>query len=192
MCLFSILKNIGLYLWFVKSLFLVPWDIYTDVNLAKTHFDNGHVIWGSLTASCLLPSLMFPYLYFNLLKCAVYKFTFMFLGFSTCIEQQINELEKKNLFCKGIIAYFEDIPQFVLQVYILWKTPRDCFSWREIDAVQSIGTSFLSISATVVPFYEKEKDKKWTLFSCKGFFLNLLPFSMLFQSWCSYHGHFQF
>ena len=173
MGLFSTLKNIGLYLWFVKSLFLVPWDIFTDVKLAITHFSNGHIMWGSLTAACLLPSLMFPYLYFNLLKCAVFKLIFMFLGFKN-IEQKINALEKKNLICKGIFAYFEDIPQFVLQVYILWKTPRDCFSWREIEAVQSIGTSFLSISATVVPFYEKEKDKKWTLFSCKGFFLNFL------------------
>ena len=37
------LKKIIFFLWAVKSLVLVPWDIYTDVNLAITHFNNGHM-----------------------------------------------------------------------------------------------------------------------------------------------------
>ena len=64
MSVLSTIKNIGLYLWLVKSLFLVPWDIYTDVKLAITHFGNGHIMWGSLTSACLLPSLIFPYHYY--------------------------------------------------------------------------------------------------------------------------------
>ena len=172
MSVWTKIKNVGLYLWLVKSLFLVPWDIYTDVKLAITHFGNGHVLWGSLTTACLLPSLMFPYHYYQLLKFAVYKFRILFLDHD--IQKETDELEKKNRFGNGMIAYFEDIPQFILQVYILWKTPESCFSWREFDAVQSIGTSFLSISATVVPFYEKEKDNEWSLFSCEGFFMNFL------------------
>ena len=176
MSVLSTIKNIGLYLWLVKSLFLVPWDIYTDVKLAITHFGNGHFIWGSLTSACLLPSLMFPYRYYMLLKFAVYKFR-MFLDHD--LKKITDELDKKNTFSNGIIAYFEDIPQFILQVYILQKTPHDCFSWREIDAWQSIGTSFLSISATVVPFYKKEKDDEWSLFSCDAFFRNFLVGSFL-------------
>ena len=172
MSVWTKIKNVGLYLWLVKSLFLVPWDIYTDVKLAITHFGNGHVLWGSLTTACLLPSLMFPYHYYQLLKFAVYKFRILFLDHD--LKKETDEIDKKNTFYNGIIAYFEDIPQFILQVYILWKTPPDCFSWREIDAWQSIGTSFLSISSTVVPFYEKEKDAKWSLLSCEGFFGNFL------------------
>ena len=172
MSVLSTIKNIGLYLWLVKSLFLVPWDIYTDVKLAITHFNNGHVLWGSLTSACLLPSLMFPYHYYMLLKFAVFKFRILFLDHKLKYAAEI--LDEKNTFSNGIIAYFEDIPQFILQVYILWKTPHDCFSWRENDAWQSIGTSFLSISATVVPFYEKEKDNEWSIFSCEGFLLNFL------------------
>ena len=35
-------KNICSFLWSVKSVFLLPWDIYTDVRLAETHFRNGN------------------------------------------------------------------------------------------------------------------------------------------------------
>ena len=79
MSVWSTIKNVVLYLWLVKSLFLMPWDIYTDVKLAITHFGNGHVVWGSLTTVFLLPSLMFPYHYYMLLKFAVYKFRILFL-----------------------------------------------------------------------------------------------------------------
>ena len=182
-----IVKDIFLYLFSVKSLVLVPLDIYTDVKLAITHFGNGHVMWGTLTSVCLLPSLMFPYHYFHLLKFAWYKFLLVFFDRH---KYEVKFLEEKNRQGDGIIAYFEDIPQFILQVYILWKTPESCFSWREINAVQSIVTSFISISATVVPFYEKEKDKDWSLFSCRAFvqdflmgtFLNVIP-KLLLISW---------
>ena len=182
MSILSTIINVGLYLrfhswffihylWLVKALFIVPWDIYTDVRIAITHFSNGHVVWGSLTTACLLPSLMFPYHYYMLLKFAVCKFRILFLDHK--LEKEADELDKKNTFGNGVIVYFEDIPQFILQVYILWKTPHDCFSWRELDAWHSIGTSFLSISATIVPFYEKEKDDEWSLWSYKGLnFLN--------------------
>ena len=104
MSVLSTIKNIGLYLWLVKSLFLVPWDIYTDVKLAITHFGNGHIMWGSLTSACLLPSLMFPYHYYMLLKFAVYKFRILFLHHDH--EEKAAELDKKNTFGNGIIAYF--------------------------------------------------------------------------------------
>ena len=184
----STIKNLGTFLWEVKSLFLVPWDIYTDVKLAITHFGNGHIGWGSLTAACLLPSLMFPYHYYHLLKFAMHKFKILF-GVGWGDEEEVEKLEKKNRFGNGIIAYFEDIPQFVLQVYILWKTPIECFSWRQFDAVQSIGTSFLSISATVVPFYEKGLNDDWKLFSLEGIvtffigtFFNVIP-KLVLISW---------
>ena len=192
----EILKNIVLYLFSVKSLVIVPLDIYTDIKLALTHFDNGHNMWGSLTSVCLLPSLIFPYHYFHLLKFAWYKFKVLFITMNEeefrKADENVRYLEKKNRNNDGIIAYFEDIPQFILQIYILWKTPESCFSWswRDIDAVLSIVMSFFSISATVVPFYEKEKDEDWSLFSCEGFFwhfltgtfLNVIP-KLVLTSW---------
>ena len=202
MSILSTIINVGLYLrfhswffihylWLVKSLFIVPWDICTDVRLAITHFSNGHVVWGSLTTACLLPSLMFPYHYYMLLKFAVYKFRILFLDHK--LEKEADELDKKNTFGNGVIVYFEDIPQFILQVYILWKTPHDCFSWRDIDAIQSIGTSFLSISATVVPFYEKEQDDRWSLWSDYGLsFLNaVVALSLCYTKLVLISGHFQ-
>merc|ERR550534_1321268 len=74
----SKLKNVGIFLWEVKLLVLVPWDIFTDVKLAVTHFGIGNIGWGSLTVSCLLPSLMFPIHYYQLLKFAMYKFKILF------------------------------------------------------------------------------------------------------------------
>ena len=178
MSVFSFVKNIILYPILVKSLFLEPWNIYTDVKLVIAHFSNGNVGWGSLTIVCLLPSLTFPYHYFWFLKYAWHKFKVLFVKMKEVDfseeKEKVKCLEKKNLDYNGVLAYFKNIPQSILQVYILWKTPHSCFSWREIAAVQSIVTSILSISATVVPFYEKEKDDKWTMFSCENFFLHFL------------------
>ena len=161
----EILKKIPLFLWSVKSLVLVPWDIYTDVNLAITHFNNGHMVWGGLTVTFLLPSLMFPYHYYHIIKFAVDKFKFLFKSSSPSESEEhyiyVRERWITNL--DAILAYFEDIPQFILQVYILWKTPVECFSfdgdWTrdEISAIQSVLTSFLSISATVVPYFKKRE-----------------------------------
>ena len=126
----AILKKIPLFLWSVKSLVLVPWDIYTDVNLAITHFNNGHMVWGGLTVTFLLPSLMFPYHYYHIIKFAVDKFKFLFKSSSPSESEQdyiyVRERSITNL--DAILVYLEDIPQFILQVYILWKTPVECFS----------------------------------------------------------------
>ena len=79
------------------------------------------------------------------------------------------------------MVYFEDIPQFILLTYVLWITPLECFffdwnifywenltyaNWKAgkfddfITCVNMLIT-FLSISATAVPFYEQNKDKDW-------------------------------
>ena len=193
----TILKNIPLFLWSVKSLFLVPWDIYTDVTLAFTHLKNGHKLWGGLTVTFLLPSLMLPFHYYSILKFAVTKFKVLFRSsIPTESEQKLLLTnEQQVVFYDGMLAYFEDIPPFILQVYILWKTPLECFSldgdWEndEIVAVQSILTSFLSISATVVPFYEKNEDKEWTLISGPGLqsfltgtFMHVIP-KLVLTAW---------
>ena len=63
-------------------------------------------------------------------------------------------------------------------MYILWKTPSQCFSldtkWdiNKVRTVQSILSSFLSIASHVVPFYEKRRKETWKLFSKTGFFLH--------------------
>ena len=100
------------------------------------------------------------------------------------------------------VVYFEDIPQFTLQLYILWKTPLQCltFNWNyltwdnltyenwsagEFDILKArfgILTSFLSITATVVPYCEKKLDENWELLSLDGMkkylfgtFFNVIP-----------------
>ena len=178
----EILAKIPLFLWSVKSLVLVPWDIYTDVNLAITHFNNGHMLWGGLTVTFLLPSLMFPYHYFHIIKFAVAKFRFLFKSSSPSQNDKwdIKKKERWIICLDAILAYFEDIPQFILQVYILWKTPVECFSLDgdmnsdELSAIQSILTSLISISVTVVPFYIKtggwEPGKVDELLYCDGIF----------------------
>ena len=181
-------KNICFFLWSVKSLFLLPWDIYTDVRLAETHIRNGNHMWGVLTAIFLLPSFLFPYHYFHILKCIILKFNYKFKSPpSKPSKSEVRDQEKKKIWWNGMFAYFEDIPQFILQVYILWITPFECFSletlvhfennWDDLDKVrfaQSIFSSFLSIACHVVPFFEARRNEKWKLFSVNGFFLHLL------------------
>ena len=206
----AILKKIPLFLWSVKSLVLVPWDIYTDVNLAITHFNNGHMLWGGLTVTFLLPSLMFPYHYYYIIKFALHKFKFLFKSSSPSKseENDIYVRERWITYLDAILVHLEDIPQFILQVYILWKTPVECFSLDgdmttdELSAVQSILSSFLSISATVVPFFKKEEldlddrddrendgESKWELMSFTGIlsfiagtFFNVIP-KLVLISW---------
>ena len=161
----------------VKDLILETWNIYTDVQLAIHHFRNGNVGWGSLTTIFLLPFLIFfPYHYKYLLKNAWHDFKVLFGTMNEDEEEEesgnVERLEKKDFYYSGVLAYLKDIPQVILQIYILWKTPHSCFSWS-LAAVQSIVTSFLSISATVVPFYETEKNDDWTMYSCEGFFFAL-------------------
>ena len=59
---------ICVYLWSLKSVFLQPWDINTDVRLSVTHFSNGNPLWGTMTVIFLTPSLLFPYHYYQILK----------------------------------------------------------------------------------------------------------------------------
>ena len=165
---FKCFSNVFLFLWKLKSLFLVPWDIYTDVRLAVTHLSNGHTFWGALTITFLLPSLVFPLHYYQILKFTVAKFRILFVSKNPSDEERrgVDIIERRVVSYNGLQAYFEDIPQFILQVYILWKTPVECFTWDsdwtedKVIAVQSILTSFLSISATVVPFHKKWTDRK--------------------------------
>ena len=189
--------NIPLFLWSVKSLILVPWAIITDVLLAIAHFNNGNPGWGGLSVTFLLPSLMFPFHYYHVIMFAVAKFKFLFKSSSPSKseKEEIDNKEMRIISMDAIMVYFEDIPQFILQVYILWKTPLECFSsnnnWEadELVSIQlhSILASALSISTTVVPFYKKvstnttfyenlggkkyddEKEpKKWNFLSVEG------------------------
>ena len=173
------IKNVCSFLWSLKSVFLLPWDIYTDVRLAETHFRNGNQLWGTMTVIFLTPSLLFPYHYYQILKYVILKYKYKFGQLeSKPRKEQVGDQEKKKIRCNGIFAYLEDIPQFILQVYILWKTPSQCFSWEsnwdieKVRTVQSILTSFLSIAAHVVPLYEKRRNEKWELLSKTGFFLH--------------------
>ena len=199
--------NVFSFLWSLKSVFLLPWDIYTDVRLAETHFRNGNQLWGTLTVIFLTPSLLFPYYYYQILRYVQLKYKYLFgqiqeYTLETMIiqskpsEAEVGFQEKKKISCDGIFAYLEDIPQFILQVYILWKTPSQCFSlestWNieKVRTFQSILTSFLSIAAHVVPFYEKRRNEKWELLSKTGFFfhffsgvfLNMMP-KLILISW---------
>ena len=185
-------KNVFSFLWSLKSVFLLPWDIYTDVRLAETHFRNGNQFWGTMTVIFLTPSLLFPYYYYQILTYVKLKYKYLFGKIqeytietmtiqSKPSEAEVADQEKKKISCDGIFAYFEDIPQFILQVYILWKTPSQCFSlestWNieKVRTFQSILTSFLSIAAHVVPFYEKRRNEKWELLSKTGFFFHFFP-----------------
>ena len=172
-------KNVFSFLWSLKSVFLLPWDIYTDVRLAETHFRNGNQLWGTLTVIFLTPSLLFPYHYYQILTYVKLKYKNLFgQTQSKPNKEEVGHREKKKIRCDGIFAYLEDIPQFILQVYILWKTPSHCFSlessWdiEKVRTVQSILSSFLSIAAHVVPYYEKRRNEKWELLSTTGFFLH--------------------
>ena len=99
MSVFSFVKNIILYPILVKSLFLEPWNIYTDVKLVIAHFSNGNVGWGSLTIVCLLPSLTFPYHYFWFLKHSWHKFKVLFVKMN---EVDFSEEKEKVKCLEGI------------------------------------------------------------------------------------------
>ena len=71
-------KDVFCFLWSVKSLFLLPWDIYTDVRLALTHFNNGNNKYGIMTTTFLLPSLFFPYHYYTIVKYVILQFKYLF------------------------------------------------------------------------------------------------------------------
>ena len=73
-------KSVCFFLWSVKSVFLLPWDIYTDVRLAETHFSNGNTWWGTMTVIFLTPSLVFPYHYYQILKGATTNLTKIYLS----------------------------------------------------------------------------------------------------------------
>ena len=181
------LLNIPIFLWSVKSLILVPWAIFTDIILAAAHFKNGNLGWGGLSLTFLLPSLVFPFHYYHIIKFAVDQFKFLFKSTSPSKSEKedIEDKEKMILTLDAIKVHLEDIPQFILQVYILWRTPLECFSsannWKadELVTIQlhSIVASALSIAATVVPFFEKlghkkhdneKKNKKWNPMSVEG------------------------
>ena len=46
----------------------------------------------------------------------------------------------------------------------------DCFTfdWDNMKSIVTISGSFLSISANVVPYYEKMNNEHWELFSIDG------------------------
>ena len=93
-----ILNGLGNFLWSVKSVFLLPWDIYTDVRLAETHFRNGNTMWGVLTTIFLLPSLLFPFHYFQILKCINLKFNYKFKRpASKPSKGEVRDQEKKKI-----------------------------------------------------------------------------------------------
>ena len=47
------------YLWAVKSLFLLPYDVFGDGLMAYTHYENGDMSWFGLTVAFMI----LPYLY---------------------------------------------------------------------------------------------------------------------------------
>ena len=84
---------------------------------------------------------------------------------TSCAPEQLKSLKKKlqkqEIKNDAYTVYFEDIPQLILQVYIIWKTPRQCLDFATFsDFVQygSILTSILSISGTIVPFANVDEN----------------------------------
>lgn len=71
-------KNICLFIWSLKSVFLLPMDIYTDVMLAVTDFNNRNTLWSALTVIFMTPSLLFPYHYYQIIKYVVLEFKSLF------------------------------------------------------------------------------------------------------------------
>ena len=47
------------YLWAVKSLFLLPFDVGSDGLMASTHYENGDLSWFCLTVALMI----LPYVY---------------------------------------------------------------------------------------------------------------------------------
>ena len=90
----------------------------------------------------LTPSLLFPYHYYQILKYVALEYKYLFgQKKSKPRETEVKKQEKKKIRCNGIFAYLEDIPQFILQVYILWKTPSQCFSLEtdwDINKVRTV------------------------------------------------------
>ena len=80
------------------------------------------------------------------------------------------DLEKEILEYNAGLVYFEDIPQFVLLLYIVWVKPLDCFAfdWDNVKLIGTIMGSLLSIAANVVPYYEKMNNEHWQLASKDG------------------------
>ena len=97
---------------------------------------------------------------FTSIEYAFVNFKYQFLGAIT-LRTRKKTLQKQALRNDGITVYFEDMPQLILQVYILWKTPLQCLNYEWDDGMItycSIAISILSISATVVPFSRVDED----------------------------------
>ena len=152
------LKTVLKYGWEHKSLILYPFDILSDGWLAYKHFRNGHLVWGALTVLfMILPFLVYWRTLYHMwtnIKYAKVDFKYRFCG-ATTLRGRKKDLKKKVLKNDGITVYFEDMPQLILQVYTLWKTPVRCLNFEWGDGMWTFGAiaiSILSISATVVPF----------------------------------------
>ena len=177
-CLAAVIK----YFWGHKSLILYPADIVSDGFVADKHFRNGHLSWGVFTVLfMILPYIVYwqnlKYV-FTSLKYAIADFRYRFLG-DNCQRIRKKELHEQQIIHDGFTVYFEDMPQLILQVYILWKTPVQCLNFEWDDGLMtyaSIAIGILSIAATVVPFaFEDNTDDDDEMTNCCWDLLQIVP-----------------
>ena len=170
------------YFWGHKSLILYPADIVSDGFVADKHFRNGHLSWGVFTVLfMILPYIVYwqnlKYV-FTSLKYAIADFRYRFLG-DNCQRIRKKELHEQQIIHDGFTVYFEDMPQLILQVYILWKTPVQCLNFEWDDGLMtyaSIAIGILSIAATVVPFaFEDNTDDDDEMTNCFWDLLQIVP-----------------